>query len=155
MTLYEIDNRIMECVDLETGEIIDSEALESLQMERESKCENIALWIKNLTAECEAVKNEKSKFEQRQKALTNRITALKKYLLYALQGEKFSTPRVTVSYRRSESVEIAESVKIEDLPLNLWNAEPKPDKTAIKAYLKAGKVLEGITLVESQNIQIK
>ena len=35
MKLYEIDNEIMNCIDEETGEIIDPEKLESLEMERE------------------------------------------------------------------------------------------------------------------------
>lgn len=48
MTLYEIDQAIMECVDLETGEIIDVEILSELQMERETKLESVALWIKKL-----------------------------------------------------------------------------------------------------------
>ena len=34
MTLYEIDNAILSCTDQETGEIIDQEALDALQMER-------------------------------------------------------------------------------------------------------------------------
>ena len=38
-SLYDIDRSIMECVDMETGEIIDPGKLESLQMERR---ENIA-----------------------------------------------------------------------------------------------------------------
>ena len=33
--LYEIDQAILDCVDLETGEILDSDRLDALQMERE------------------------------------------------------------------------------------------------------------------------
>ena len=47
MTLYEIDNAILECIDLETGEIIDTDKLDALQLERETKIENVALWIKD------------------------------------------------------------------------------------------------------------
>ena len=50
-SLYEIEEQILNCVDLETGEIIDEEALANLSMERDTKVENIALWIKNLLAE--------------------------------------------------------------------------------------------------------
>ena len=39
-TLYEIEQAIMDCVDLETGEIIDIEKLDQLQMDREVKIEN-------------------------------------------------------------------------------------------------------------------
>ena len=68
MTIYEIDQAIMECVDLETGEIIDTEQLDKLQMEREKKLENVACWIKDLKAEAEALKNEKQALAERQKS---------------------------------------------------------------------------------------
>lgn len=42
MTLYEIDSTIMDCVDEETGEIIDLEKLEALNIERDKKVEGIA-----------------------------------------------------------------------------------------------------------------
>ena len=47
MTLYEIDNAILDCIDLETGEIIDVDKLNELQLEKETKIENVALWIKD------------------------------------------------------------------------------------------------------------
>ena len=34
MKLYEIDNAILNCIDEETGQIIDTEQLDRLQMER-------------------------------------------------------------------------------------------------------------------------
>lgn len=37
MTLYEINNAILECVDMETGEIIDSDKLSELQMAFDEK----------------------------------------------------------------------------------------------------------------------
>ncbi len=43
-TLYEIDAAIMDCVDAETGEIIDEEQLTTLLMERSAKLEGVALW---------------------------------------------------------------------------------------------------------------
>ena len=67
-TLYEIDNAIMECIDFETGEIVDFERLEELQMERERKLENVALWIKNLKSDADAIKAEKQVLDEREKA---------------------------------------------------------------------------------------
>ena len=40
--LYEINQDILDCVDLETGEILDTEKLDALQMEREAKLEGVA-----------------------------------------------------------------------------------------------------------------
>ena len=58
MTIYEIDNRIAELVDPETGELLDYEAFAELAMEREAKIENMALWYKDLTAEAKAIREE-------------------------------------------------------------------------------------------------
>lgn len=57
-TLYEIDEEILNCVDQETGEIIDPEKLAQLQMDFDKKVEGIALWIKNLLSDAEAIKAE-------------------------------------------------------------------------------------------------
>ena len=67
MNLYEIDAEIMNCVDVETGEIFDVDKFEELSLSREAKIENICLWIKNLKAEIEALKAEKDAFAKRQK----------------------------------------------------------------------------------------
>lgn len=41
MNLYEIDEAIMDCVDMETGEIIDSDKLAELQIARDDKVEGV------------------------------------------------------------------------------------------------------------------
>lgn len=151
--LYEIDAQIMECVDFETGEIIDVDRLEALQMEFNNKVEGIALWIKNLVAEAKMVKEEKDNLAARQKACENKAESLKKYLSNALGGEKFKTPKVSISYRKSESVEIENISLLDDDYLKF--KEPEADKTKIKKALKDGIELEGVILVEKNNIQIK
>ena len=42
MKLYEIDEAILNCIDTETGEIIDADQLDKLTMERDTKIENVA-----------------------------------------------------------------------------------------------------------------
>ena len=153
MNLYEIDNEIMSCVDMETGEIIDAEKLDQLQMDRERKIENIALWIKNLISDAEALKAEKQAFADRQKAAENKAASLKKYLSDYLAGEKYKSAKVSVSFRKSESVNILDMSKIPEQYLKV--AEPTADKTGIKNALKAGEVIAGAELIENQNIQIK
>ena len=58
MTLYEIDNAILGCVDDETGEVIDFDKLDKLTMQREQKLEGAALAVKNLTAEADVDDNK-------------------------------------------------------------------------------------------------
>lgn len=48
MRLYEIEQAIMDCIDEETGEIIDLERLNQLMMDKQKKIEGVALWVKNL-----------------------------------------------------------------------------------------------------------
>ena len=79
MNLYEIENEILNCVDMETGEIVDIEKLESLQMERDQKIENIGCWIKNLLADAKALKEEKDNLAARQKAAENKVASLKTF----------------------------------------------------------------------------
>lgn len=152
-TLYEIDEEILNCVDMETGEIIDVERLGQLQLAREDKVEGIALWIKNLLSDADAIKSEEEKLAQRRKANENKAKNLKEYLSKFLNGQKFKTPKVSISYRKSESVEVTNISKLDDDYLKF--AEPMVDKAKVKKALKAGTVLQGVTLVENQNIQIR
>ena len=152
-SLYQIEEAIMDCVDTETGEIIDIERLDKLQMDRDAKIENIALFIKNLLSDAAGIKAEKDNLAQRQKAAENKANNLKKYLSGYLAGQKFSTSRVAISFRKSESVNVQE---LAALPKEyLKYKDPEPDKTAIKAALKAGKEVPGAEIVQSKNIQIK
>lgn len=160
-TLYDIDEMMMAkyamAVDEETGEIVDEGAwaeFEQLALDRDTKIENIALFIKNLKSDAEAYKAEKDVFARKQKAAETKAENLKSYLQRILNGEKFKSTRASVSYRKSETVEI--SIPVIDLPEEyLRYKDPEPDKAALKAALKAGQVIEGVTLVEQQNIQIK
>ena len=157
MKLYEIDNAIYECVN-DDGEVIDQEKLETLQMERDKKIECIACWIKELAAEANAIKEEKLKLEARQKVAENKVKSLKNYLAYALQEASFRTAKVSVSFRKTESVEVTpdglENLKAmrDDL---LKYKEPEPDKTAIKQALKSGLSVRGVQLVQNTSTIIK
>lgn len=153
MNLYEIDQEIMNCVDMETGEIIDPVRLDELQMDRDTKIENIACWIKNLNADAEAFKAEKQSFADRQKTAENKAESLKRYLANYLAGQKFSTPKVAISFRKTSSVNVTD---ISQLPEEFLKfADPTPDKTAIKNAIKAGTTVTGAEIVEGQSISIK
>ena len=162
-SLYEIEQAMLECLDLETGEVIDTEMLDALRMERTAKLESVTLWIKNLEADVEAYKAEMESFAARRKAAERKIESLKDYLTKALGGEKFSTTKCAVSFRRSEKVEILNEdhfrswAVMNHRPDLLTIAEPKISLTAVKNALKDGELLDGsgAELVQRNNIQIK
>lgn len=156
MTLYEIEAQILECaseVDEETGEILDIEKLEALEIEKEKKQENIALWIKNLRAEKEAVKSEKMSLADRQKKLENKIANLEGYLKDSLDGQKLTTSKVAVTYRKTVSVNVTDATKLPHEFLRF--KEPEADKTAIKKALKDGLEIAGAELVDNISMSIK
>ena len=67
MTLYEINAEIASLVDEETGELLDYDRFADLQMERDAKIENMALWVKDLDAEAAAIKAEETALAERRK----------------------------------------------------------------------------------------
>ena len=158
MKLYEIDNAILDCIDLETGEVIDTERLDALHMERDAKIENVALWIKDLKAEAEAIKAEKMALAERQRVAENKAESLKKWLAYALDGQKFSTAKCAISFRKTEKVEISDVGMIRLMKEHdelLTYKDPEPNKTAIKQALKDGLTVQGVQLVQNISTIIK
>lgn len=155
MNLYQIEDAILDCVDQETGDIVDIEKLEALEMERDTKISNIACWIKDLKAEAEAIKAEKQNLDKRLKADTNKAEQLENYLDGYLNGAKFKDARCAISYRKSISTEIAEDLDLNTLPDECKTIEVKANKTAIKEALQNGEVINGCKLIEKSNIQIK
>ena len=159
MTIYEIDNEIMNCVDMETGEVIDTDKLNDLQMERDAKIENVACWIKELKAEAEAIKNEKQALTERKRVAENKAESLKNWLAYALNGKKFNTSKCSVSYRNSESVEVTEEgleALMRDHEDLLTYKAPEPNKKAIKDAIKNdGLTVAGVQLLQKTSTIIK
>lgn len=153
MKLYEINEEILECIDEDTGEIIDEAKLEELELKKNEKIEGVCLWIKNLQAEAEALKKEKDAFAKREQSAKNKIESLKKYINFALNGEKFISTRANVSYRASESVEVVDLAKLPQEFLKF--KEPEADKVAIKKAIKDGAEIDGVEIVKKQSVVIK
>lgn len=153
-SLYQIDAAILDCVDEETGEIIDEEALDALMMEREQKINNVAWWVVNLDEEIEAYAKRKKYFAEREANAKKRSESLKGYLLRALDGKKCKTSDYIITFSRSESVEVDNE---REIPAEYMRQKTtsEPDKLAIKAAIKAGEEVSGCRLVENRNVSVK
>ena len=151
--LYEIQEDILSCIDLKTGEIIDVERLHGLQMERRQKIRNIACWIKNLLADARAYEEEEKTFAARKTAAKNKADSLKQYLSDCLHGEKIQDKEFSIGWRKSQKIHIDEGATIP--PAYLIPAPDKVDKQGLKDALRQGVLLPGITLMEYNNIQIQ
>ena len=159
--LFEIDAEIESCIKLEsgdfvnteTGEIIDIAALDALKMERDKKVRNIACWIRNLDAEIKGLEEQEKTFRSRKTAKKNKMEQLKSYLAAYLNGKKWENKEVVVSWRKSESVEVTDMKQLSSYYLRY--KEPEVNKTLLKADLKAGVVLNGAELVTKNNMSVK
>lgn len=163
MKLFDIDERLAACVkldesrvvDTESGEIIDLEAIAALEMERDKKLENLGCWYKNLLADAEALKAQKNAFAEREKAAKAKAESLRGFLGRYLNGKKFETAKVAMSFRKSEAVEF-DAKCIGDVPEEFLKfKDPELDKVAVKKAIKAGETVPGCELVARQNLQIK
>ena len=155
-TLYELVKEIEDfqfVIDEETGEILNFDELDALQLEKNTKVENICLLIKNLRSDAEAYKAEKNSFEQKRKQAENKADRLTAYVQYILAGDKFKSSRVNVSYRKSEKVICPDLLEVDVDYLRY--KEPELDKKKIKDAIKAGVKVKGCYMEESLNIQIK
>ena len=164
MTIYEIDRAIeaLLSVDEETGEVaFYADALESLQMARDAKVENLACAVKNLKAEAAAIKAEEESLATRRKSVEARAERAKEYLDYVLGGNPFKSAKAVVSYRNSTSCEtdadFVEWCKEDPTRAELYLRydEPKVNKKAVGDVLKVGTVLPFARLVTKRSISVK
>lgn len=152
-SLYTIDAAIAACVDPETGEIIDVEQLTALQLEREQKIENVALWYKNLLSDAEQYAAEEAAFKKKKQAAQAQAERLKEYLRDALGGDKYKSTRVSISYRSAPRVIVDDVLSLP--PRYVRFADPEPNKTAIAAAIKNGEEVNGAHIESNQSIIIK
>lgn len=162
MNLYEINEAVETAfnlaVDPNTGEIDDDQLylLEMLEMDRSKKIENIACLIKNYRADAAALKAEKDAFQKRQQQAERKAESLSRYLETALNGEKFSSDRCAINFRKTSKVVLDDNVTVFDIDTHfLKMAEPTLDKVAIKKALDEGVVIEGVHIEPGLSINIK
>ena len=141
-------------IDEETGELTNALVWDELCMAYEEKVENIACYIKNLASDVLAFKTEEEALAKRRKSAERTIEYLKNLLADNMDGEKFSTAKCAITFRKTDKVEISD---IEQIPAELLRTKTtvEADKTAIKAAIKAGKEISGCKLVESISTQVK
>ena len=161
-SLYELDQAVLTVLDgglvfdEETGEIYwDEDNFAQLEMERNAKLENVALYIKGLEADASAIRAEEKALSERRSIKEKTAERLRGYLTLSMEAfgdKKLETPRVALSFRRSEQVEVFDESM---LPNRFCKTKITPDKTAIKKAIKDGETVEGAILMERQNLQIK
>jgi hypothetical protein len=160
MNLYEIDSEIRALLDAmidpETGELIEEDLLDdlnALEATRKEKIESTALYAKSQRAFALAIAGEISALNTRKKAAEKRAEWTEKYLSEILGGEKFDTPKVSISWKKTQAVKITDMLKLPKQYLRY--KDPEPDKATLNKELKAGKKIAGAELVTNLNMILK
>ena len=170
MKLYEISEQLKTFQQMAEDGFFEDEqtvtdTLESIQMDFDAKVENIACMYKGLAVEADAIEAEAKSLLERASKARKTCEWLKDYMSWNLQSvgqQKLETPRVRLTFRKSESV----SVTNEEVLFNSLQATGmdslasvvetvKFDKKGLKQALKDGIELNGVELVTNNNLQIK
>ena len=162
-TFREIDDRLLALTDPETGEILDVEAFEALQMERDQKAEGMALWALDLDDEAESIRREIDRLRGRLVAAERKAKSLRQFLGIVLDGQKLKTPRVSISYRSARAVEIEDEHRLiewaqrstEHGDTALRYRDPEISKTGIRQLIEEGVEVPGAQIVTHVSTIIK
>lgn len=147
-------------IDPVTGEFINNEDImkdyiKGLQVEKETKLNNIEDLKLEFKSQIEALKQKEEKLYARRKSLEANIERLKDLQVMLLQGEKLKTDEYTFSFRNTKSVvvpnEVNKSLEIFTKTKVEW------DKVAIKKELEKGIDYSeyGIYLEDKQSLSVR
>ncbi len=109
----------------------------------------LGYWADDITAEIERLESLLAKANKGRELLKTRLSVA----MHQFGIERISSPTITISFRKSEAVEIEDEF---DLPVEYFDQQaPKVSKIRIREALKAGVYVPGAELVTRSNIQIK
>lgn len=164
LTLYTIADQYL--IDLERLESMDldeqtfKDTLEGLSGDLEIKATNVAMFVRNLEASAEAIKNAEKQMADRRKAIEAKADKIREYLkenMLRTGISKIDCPYFQLSIRKNPpSVEVIDQALIPDKYFDIPEPPaPTLNKNRLKDDLKNGVIVEGAKLTSGQSLQIK
>ena len=160
-SLYEITGDILELQEmLESGEydeqMID-DTMEGVLYDFEQKADEYGKVIRNMEANASAIKDEIDRLTIKRNSIKNGIERLKMNLKACMEvtGQKKITGDLFTFSVRNNAMQLPKELDIKDVPNGyIIPQEPKIDRKALLAAVKAGKV-EGIELTRTTSLTMK
>ena len=155
--LYELEGIYAQLQAMDLDDETFKDTLESIDFEKDLE-RNIEYFVKmwkNALSDAERFKQAKQEFYDKEKNAKAKAEKYKEAIERALTmsgKKKVEAGLFTVSLRKSKQVDISDETKI---PLEFMKLEYKPIKTELAKHLKAGEVIEGVTLIEKESLQVK
>jgi len=139
------------------SEIIENEIEVFKDYEKPVLISNLINYYKENNSDLEKFDAEIKRLQESKKTLLNRNERIKNYIAFVTEGKKIKEVEYSISYRKSESIEIIE----ESIPLiaklypDAVAIDYKVSKTKLKEYIKNGFIPEGVSIIEKESIIIK
>jgi hypothetical protein len=149
MTLYELTDELLTILAMAEDDD-DDEALkgswEAVNLEYNDKIEGYCKVVKQMEADCYAIREEEKRLADRRKRIERRIEWMKgniKISLEAVGKRKAGGKLFTASIRANGGqLPLVVEAKAEELPAEFRKIEFKADNAAIREALEAGRELE-------------
>lgn len=154
--LYELTGIFLEIDETDVDDETKLDTLDSIDWEDDfsEKIENCIKVIRNKNARVEAYKAEIERLKKLKASEEKAIEEIKKRISEAMQltkHDKLETTLFKVGFRKSKAV-VVDEVK---LPKEYMKAKWIPDKEKLKELLKNGATIQGATLEERRNLNIR
>jgi hypothetical protein len=164
MALYQIADQYLQDMQMLQERDLDdqtfADTLESLSGDLEVKAMNVAMFIRNLEANADAIKAAEKQMADRRKAIENKAERIKEYLLQNMVRTgitKIECPFFKITVRDNPESLVIESDK--NIPMEYYKQPPPPemvlDKMQLKKDLQMGVVVDGCKLESKKRVEIK
>ncbi len=164
ITLYRLADEYLltanKLADLDVPDEVIADTLEGMAGALEIKATNVAMFVRNLEASADAIKQAEADMAARRKAIVNRAKRIRSYLQHQMERtgiSKVECPYFKIAVRDNPPAVVIDSenslperfMRVPDPPL------PAPDKKAIMAAIKSGEDVPGCHLESSKRLEIK
>jgi len=159
-SIYEITKAYIELSEILAEEEFTQEMEELVDLnekEFQIKAVGYGYRLENLNLDANAIDEKIKRLQALKKSNNNVIEKMKAYLLYCMgiRGiEKVTTPTLTISIRRTESIEVP-LLELLDARFVTEKIVKSADKIGIKKAIKDGEMIEGAFIQANYNLQIK
>ena len=164
LTLYNIADQylvdLQKLQEMEIDEQTFADTLEGLSGDLEVKATNVAMFVRNLEASAEAIKDAEKQMAERRKAIEAKADRIRQYLLDNMTRTgitKIDCPYFVLSVRKNPPA--VEALNQDMIPDEYFDIPEPPaptlNKNRLKEDLKAGVIVEGAKLTAGQSLSIK
>ena len=153
--LSEIETQILEQLDSEEG--IDKNLYESLKLDEEEKIVSCARVYRQILSDAQVCNDEAKRLSERKKRLENNAARLKELMFEGMKMtdvKKIHRSEFDIAIRKNPpSLEISDEAQI---PMEYYKPQaPVLDKAMLKDDIKNGLKIDGISLIQTERVDIK